>query len=336
MRSDVIAVGAVKRRFGWWGLSVAASALLTLALLPITTSTASATGTSSTLCSGYQGCAQGNFTTHGYQNASGESYWTMYAGNNCTNYVAYVESTGYEVPSPTYSLGNGGQWAMAASEHGVVVNHTPSVGAVAEWNGGASGMPAAGHVAVVEAVGAGASYIVVSQQHMIGTDGYDWVRIKRASSANQWEEWPTSFIHFPIPATAPIEVAMRTSSVLVRVTPQRFAGYRFDFHRRADQIVKSGKVVRLLDGTYGVSLRSPALRKVFAVRVSVAGRSVKGFSRASRLDSVPRAGFDLSRSAPKSRVVVTISIRRLKAASTTTTTSPTATTTTTTLLSGTP
>jgi hypothetical protein len=91
-----------------------------------------------------------------------------------------------------------------------------------------------------------------------------------------------------------------------------------------------------LDGTYGVSLRSPALRKVFAVRVSVAGRSVKGFSRASRLDSAPTAGFELSRGAPESRVVVTIAIRRLKATPTTTTTSPTAVTTTTTFLTAIP
>lgn len=336
MRNDAIAVGAMKRRLRWWDLSVAVAALLTLALLPITTSTASAVGTPSTLCSGYQGCAQGNFTTHGYQNASGESYWTMYAGNNCTNYVAYVESKAFEVPSPTYSLGNAGQWAAAAAQHNVVVNHTPSVGAVAEWAGGSPGIPAPGHVAVVEEVGPSDSYIVISQQHMIGADGYDWVRIMRSNSGNQWEEWPTNFIHFPIPATAPIEMAMRTASVLVRVTPRRFAAYRFDFHSRATQVVKSDKVIRLLDGTYGVSLRSPALRKVFAVRVSVAGRSVKGFSRASRLDSAPTAGFELSRGAPESRVVVTIAIRRLKATPTTTTTSPTAVTTTTTFLTAIP
>jgi len=328
MSSDVVfAVAARMRRFRWSGLAVAA-ALVLVALAPLTGSAASAAGTASTLCAGYAGCTQGQFSTHGYQNASGQSFWEMYAGNNCTNYVAYVESSTYEVPTPGYDLGDGGQWAAAASEHGVVVNHTPTVGAVAEWDGGASGMPESGHVAVVEEVGPADSYIVISQQHMIGPDGYDWVRIKRNSAENQWEDWPSNFIHFSIPATAPGEIALNSSKVLVRVTPHRFAGYRFDFQDQTNWIVKSGTVSPLLDGSYHVALRNPALRSHFALSVRVTGRSVRLLPRGSMLESLAVPGFELTRDASRARVVVTISIRRLTTTSITTTTTPTTTTTT--------
>ena len=55
----------------------------------------------------------------------------MYPGDNCTNYVAFVESTVYGVSTPTYDLGNGYTWASAAANNGVLVNHTPTVGSVA-------------------------------------------------------------------------------------------------------------------------------------------------------------------------------------------------------------
>lgn len=181
-------------------------ALLLAALLAFSISTvgaapASAANASTTLCSGFSGCAHANFTTHGYENFEDTSYWQMYAGNNCTNYVAYVESRQYGVATPSYDLGNGGQWAQSALQHGVTVNATPTVGSVAEWNGGTSGMPGAGHVAVVEAVGAAGAWVIVSQQHMIGPDGYDWVRIWRNAPASQFEAWPTAFIHFPTAAS---------------------------------------------------------------------------------------------------------------------------------------
>ena len=90
---------------------------------------------------------------------------------------------------------NADQWVAAASAHGVLVNHTPTVGAVAVWYGE---MGWSGHVAVVEAVGANVSSVVISQQHMIITDGYDWVRIYQDPSKNQWQVWPNAFIHFPL------------------------------------------------------------------------------------------------------------------------------------------
>jgi surface antigen len=122
----------------------------------------------------------------------------MIAGNECTNYVAYVEHRVFRARTPRYLLGDAGQWAATARAHGVRVNHTPTVGSVAEWNGGTHGMGPAGHVAVVEKVGRHGRYIVISQQH-IGSDrdGYDWTRINRGFPAYDWQEWPSHFLHFP-------------------------------------------------------------------------------------------------------------------------------------------
>jgi surface antigen len=334
MRSNVgVAVVATVRKLRWLDFSVAVATLLTLALIPLASATASAAEASSTLCSGYQACALGAFNTHGYQNASAGSYWDMDPGNNCTNYVAYVESHTYLVPTPTYNLGNGGQWASAAASHGVVVNDTPSVGSVAVWTGGASGMPALGHVAIVEQVGPHDSYVVISQQHMIGADGYDWVRIMRNDAANQWEDWPTNFIHFTSPVPTFLDAAVGTSNVVLRVTPKRFEGFKFVFHSRTDRIVTSGLVNRLLNGTYTVSLRNPALWGVFALKVTVSGTRVKVLERGSMLRATLTPRFELTRGASSTRVRVTIAIRRATPSSTTTSTSTTEPTTTTTLMS---
>jgi surface antigen len=157
---------------------------------------ASAAGAGPNLCEGYAACGTAPFTDHGYPQHEGTPYWEMYAGDNCTNYVAYVESTAFGVPAPTYDLGNADEWASTAAQNGALVDRTPAVGAVAVWPEDSAGVPGTGHVAVVEAVGPGGSYIDVSQQHMIATDGYDWVRIYLHGGPNQWEQWPAAFIHF--------------------------------------------------------------------------------------------------------------------------------------------
>ena len=149
------------------------------------------------ICSGYSECAARGHSDHGYPRHAGGSYWRMTAGNECTNYVAYVEARVLRARRPRYLLGNASQWAATAAAHGVVVNHVPSVGAVAEWNGGAPGMGPEGHVAVVEKVGPRDRYILISQQH-IGSDrdGYDWTRINAGFPSAEWQEWPDHFLHF--------------------------------------------------------------------------------------------------------------------------------------------
>jgi len=173
------------------------SSVLCLGLLIIggVLDSSSASADAFKVCSGYGACSVNGYTTHGYEAHAGVSYWTMNAGNECTNYVAYVESAVYGVSTPGYNLGNGGAWAANAAAHGVVVNNVPTVGAVAEWNGGEPGLPPPGHVAVVEAVGPDDSYIVISQQHIAADPGgYDWMRIDAGSQS--WEPWPDHFIHF--------------------------------------------------------------------------------------------------------------------------------------------
>jgi surface antigen len=154
---------------------------------------------SSVLCSGWASCAAQGYDSYGYGQNGWQSYWQMSAGDECTNYVAYIESTVFGAPAPDYLLGNGGQWAASAAANGVVVNDVPSVGAVAEWDGGTYGMGPLGHVAVVESVGPHDSYIVISQQNISSdVDGYDWTRINAGFPADEWQEWPSNFIHFPI------------------------------------------------------------------------------------------------------------------------------------------
>lgn len=159
---------------------------------------ASAAGTGPILCEGYAACSTAPFNDHGYPQHEGTSYWQMYAGDNCTNYVAYVESTVFGVATPTYDLGDADEWASTAAQNGALVDATPAVGAVAVWLEDSAGVPGTGHVAVVEAVGPNGSYIEVSQQHMIATDGYDWVRLYPHAGPNQWEQWPNAFIHFKV------------------------------------------------------------------------------------------------------------------------------------------
>ncbi len=140
-------------------------------------------------CSGWARCDARGFNSYGYAAHGWRSFWRMSPGDQCTNYAAYVESVVYRVREPRFLLGNGGQWASTAAAHGALVNHTPSVGAVAEWDGGTFGIGPVGHVGVVEAVGPHASYIVVSV----------WTRIRAHQAANLWQPWPSHFIHFRVP-----------------------------------------------------------------------------------------------------------------------------------------
>ncbi|MGC9961307.1 MAG: CHAP domain-containing protein [Acidimicrobiales bacterium] len=158
-----------------------------------------ASASASELCSGYAACTAGGDSSHDYQDHSWNSYWSMDAGDECTNYVAYVESAVYKVATPTYLLGNASSWPANARAHGVVVNHVPSVGAVAEWDGYSAGIGPSGHVAVVERVGPNDSWIDVSQQHIASdVDGFDWERIPIGNQG--WEPWPSNFVHFSVPS----------------------------------------------------------------------------------------------------------------------------------------
>jgi surface antigen len=157
-------------------------------------STAVAQAEGTVLCAGYSACSADGFTDHGYQAAESISWWRMYPGDNCTNYVAYVESQTFGVPTPDYLLGNADQWAANAAAQGVQVDTTPTVGSVAYWAGGPE-IGGDGHVAIVEDVGPQGSYIDVSESGMgQSDDGFDWVRLY--PDAESYLPYPDKFIHF--------------------------------------------------------------------------------------------------------------------------------------------
>jgi surface antigen len=149
------------------------------------------------LCEGWSGCSCSPYTTHAYENVMGTSWWGMNTGTDCTNYVAFVESSVYGVTEPDFHLGAAKDWATNAAEHGVTVNETPSVGSVAQWNANDPDINSDGHVAIVEQVGLNGSYIVVSQDNWSSdTNDFGWALIL-ADTPGQGEPWPDNFIHFP-------------------------------------------------------------------------------------------------------------------------------------------
>src|SRR5690348_7848897 len=96
----------IARRFRTPLLFALVLILLTAALLILSVRPAFA---DSYLCRGTSdsSCTDAGYTDHGYAAHMGTMYWSEYAGVNCTNYVAYVESTvnGVATPSP-HHLGN--------------------------------------------------------------------------------------------------------------------------------------------------------------------------------------------------------------------------------------
>jgi len=261
----------------------------------------------------------------------------MYPGDNCTNYVAFVESTVYQVPTPTFNLGDGGLWATAAAQNGVLVNNTPAVGSVAVWSDGSSGMGDEGHVAVVEAVGPNNSYIVISQQHMqYDVNGYDWTVINANTSQNQWEQWPDSFIHFSTGPTALASLALATTAnVIVRVMPLKFAVDTLIFSNRLGQAVTPGVPTNLKAGgsagNYAISFQKSSLENQYVLRVSVKGSNVRVVHQGGPYtDNQPTLRIT-GVGNPQSPIIVTVLVQRGTASPATTTTAPPATSTTTTL-----
>lgn len=117
--------------------------------------------------------------TSGYAAEMHTMHWGMYAGHNCTNYVAYrLGENG--VKQPSYRLGNADTWAPRAKANGVLVDSRPAVGAVGAW-------PGRRHVLYVEEVGNG--YLIVSEDAWGGS----YRKLKVYPGDNSY---PTQFIHF--------------------------------------------------------------------------------------------------------------------------------------------
>lgn len=106
----------------------------------------------------------------------------MYAGHNCTNYVAFI-MTKLGVPQPAglkNGNGNASNWGPAFGSAGYTLSTTPRPGDIAWWRGNGQH----GHVAYVERVDS--SGIAISQDAWGGN--FDWSRLSTYGA-------PTSYIH---------------------------------------------------------------------------------------------------------------------------------------------
>ena len=153
--------------------------------------------TSTYLCSGYAPCQAAGYGNGGYRQASSTMYWRMYAGHNCTNYVAYrLIQSGMPDVRPWEGSGNASNWGTAMAS---ITDQTPTVGSVAWYKPHVTPAGANGHVAVVEQV-ISDTEIIVSEDYW-GGDFY-WRRITKSGGG-----WPSGFIHFNdrvvAPTTAP-------------------------------------------------------------------------------------------------------------------------------------
>jgi surface antigen len=136
-----------------------------------------AQATSTLLCKGFAACTRAGYSNFGYNLNYKKMWWRMYAGHNCTNYVAYrMVSNGMSATRPWSGSGDARNWGVVFAGK---TNQTPMVGSVAWWS--------TNHVAYVQQI-IDANTIVVSEDHYGGD--FDWRRIVRSGGG-----WPTGFIH---------------------------------------------------------------------------------------------------------------------------------------------
>jgi surface antigen len=172
-----------------WLVRLRALLLIPILIIGVLVGTASPASADTTLCTGnsYTSCINAGYTAHGYNASGNTSYWTMYAGHNCTNYAAYMASQN-GAATPNYNLGSALTWASQAAAHGVPVDNIPAVGAIAQWNANAGYAGSSGHVAYVEAVTSN-SITISEDNYNVGP--FSW-KVITSGSAN----WPSNFIHF--------------------------------------------------------------------------------------------------------------------------------------------
>lgn len=186
------------------------------------------------LCRSYSSCTSAGYSHHGYESKQSTSYWRMYTGTNCTNYVAYrlVTTNGMPNTRPASGVGNARDWGYAMSK---VTDSTPTVGSVAWW--GRTG----NHVAYVEKV-VSSSEILVSESNW--GSSFSWRRITKSGSG-----WPDGFIHFKDPDTQGTFTSTprptfsgdeTVGSVLKATTPAWSPSASFSYQWYADGLAISG------------------------------------------------------------------------------------------------
>jgi len=131
--------------------------------------------------SGVSGIISGGY----YQAGNG------YAFGNCTWYV-YNRRVQLGLPVGS-NWGNASTWALYARATGLRVDHTPTVGAIVQWNAYASAwIGYAGHVGVVEAVNSDGT-IVISEMNNYAYGGFDVVDRRTLSTSDVAQV--SNFIH---------------------------------------------------------------------------------------------------------------------------------------------
>jgi len=136
-------------------------------------------GASSTLlCKGFSACADAGYSSYGYGPTEYKKmWWRMYAGHNCTNYVAYrMIKAGLPAERPWSGSGDARNWGVVFASK---TDQKPMIGSVAWWS--------SNHVAYVQRI-IDADTIVISEDHYGGD--FDWRKITRSGGG-----WPNGFIH---------------------------------------------------------------------------------------------------------------------------------------------
>ncbi|MGB9011724.1 MAG: CHAP domain-containing protein [Aeromicrobium sp.] len=163
---------------------------IALFLAALLTPVSRADASYSVVCSGYSSCESKGYSNFDYSAKQRTSYWAMYTGTNCTNYVAYrlVTTNGMPNKRPKSGVGNARDWGTTMSS---ITDSTPAIGAVAWWGRSSGG----NHVAYIEKV-VSPTEIWVSESNWSGA--FDWRKITKSGSG-----WPDGIIHFadPVPTT---------------------------------------------------------------------------------------------------------------------------------------
>jgi surface antigen len=126
------------------------------------------------------GYAGGSVGWPGTKYGAGYASRNSYGYHNCTLYAAYRLSMN-GVTDPGWS-DNAIAWDTTAAAHGIPVDQTAAVGAVAQWNG------STGHVAYVD--------IATSMYIEVTADNYGGNYTNRFRIAVTSPAWPDNFIHF--------------------------------------------------------------------------------------------------------------------------------------------
>jgi surface antigen len=164
------------------------------------------------LCSEFVGCNAAGLSNAGYQGVYTQSFWYMYGGHNCTNYVAYRLQQDGIARFVRAGHGNAWQWGSEARLAGIAVDKkTPRPGDVAWWDKSAIG--GIGHVAYVESVNAAAGTFTVSEDNLSST--FDW-RVYRIDEVSGFIRVAKPQI--TAPATVSIVGTARAGSTLTAST----------------------------------------------------------------------------------------------------------------------